>query len=135
MKPASTIPQTIGGYIAACPKQVQKTLRMLRKTVKAAAPDAKERISYQMPAFSQNGILVYFAAFKDHIGFFPTSSGVQAFKRDLSAYDCSKGTIRFPLGKPLPLALISKIVKFRVAENAAKTRQGAGRRVHTERSE
>ncbi len=111
---------SIDEYIATCPKEIQKTLQELRATIKAAAPGAEEKISYQMPAFALNGILVYFAAFKNHIGFFPTGSGVQAFKDELSQYEGSKGTVRFPLDKPLPLELISKIVKFRVAENLKK---------------
>jgi uncharacterized protein YdhG (YjbR/CyaY superfamily) len=110
-------PTSIDEYIAFSPAQVQKKLQGLRLTIKTAAPEAEEKISYQMPAFALKGILVYFAAFKDHISFFPTASGVAAFKKELSAYDLSKGTIRFPLDKPLPLKLISRIVKFRVAEN------------------
>ena len=111
---------SIDEYIATCPKEIQKTLQELRATIKAAAPGAEEKISYQMPAFALKGNLVYFAAFKNHIGFFPTASGVQAFKHELSQYEGSKGTVRFPLDKPLPLELISKIVKFRVAENLKK---------------
>jgi len=90
--------------------------------IKKSAPQAEETISYQMPAFKLNGNLVYFAAFKDHIGFFPTSSGVAAFKKELSKYATSKGTIRFPLGKPIPFDLVRKIVKFRVKENLDKTK-------------
>jgi uncharacterized protein YdhG (YjbR/CyaY superfamily) len=104
-------------YIATFPAGTQKILKQLRKTIKAAAPDAEEKISYQMPAFAQNGNLVYFAALKNHIGFYPTPSGIQAFRKELSIYESSKGAIRFPIDKPLPLALISRIVKFRVAEN------------------
>ena len=111
---------SIDEYIATCPKEIQKTLQELRATIKAAAPGAEEKISYQMPAFALKGNLVYFAAFKNHIGFFPTGSGVQAFKDELSQYKGSKGTVRFPLDQPLPLELISKIVKFRVAENLKK---------------
>jgi len=111
---------SIDEYIATCPTEIQKTLQELRATIKAAAPGAEEKISYQMPAFALKGNLVYFAAFKNHIGFFPTGSGVQAFKHELSQYKGSKGTVRFPLDKPLPLELISKIVKFRVAENLKK---------------
>jgi uncharacterized protein YdhG (YjbR/CyaY superfamily) len=111
---------TIDEYIATFPKDIQKILKELRATIQAAAPDAVEKISYQMPAFALKGILVYFAAFKNHIGFFPTASGVQAFKRELADYAVSKGTVRFPIDKPLPLKLISKVVKFRVAENLKK---------------
>jgi uncharacterized protein YdhG (YjbR/CyaY superfamily) len=112
---------TIDEYIATFPKQVQQILKGLRKAIKAAAPDAEERISYQMPAFSLNGILVYFAAFKKHIGFYPGASGIQAFTKELSVYKGGKGSVQFPIDKPLPLALISKIVKFRVSENKKKT--------------
>ena len=112
--------KNIDEYIAAFPEEVQETLKKLRQVIKEAAPDAQEVISYGMPAFKQNGILVYFAAFKNHIGFFPTASGVAAFKKDLSAYEASKGTIRFPLDKPIPFGLVEKIVKFRVQENLNK---------------
>jgi uncharacterized protein YdhG (YjbR/CyaY superfamily) len=108
---------SIDEYIAFFPADIQKKLKAMRATIRAAAPAAEEKISYQIPTFALQGNLVHFAAFKDHIGFFPTSSGVAAFKKELSAYDLSKGTIRFSLDKPLPLALIKKIVKFRVAEN------------------
>jgi uncharacterized protein YdhG (YjbR/CyaY superfamily) len=114
---------SIDEYIAGFPGDIQKTLESLRATIKAAAPGAEERISYQMPAFTLGGNLVYFAAFKNHIGFFPTSSGIAAFKRELAPYACSKGTVRFPLDKPLPLALIRKIVKFRVAESKKKAKR------------
>jgi uncharacterized protein YdhG (YjbR/CyaY superfamily) len=117
MKSSKINYNSIDEYIALFPASIQRKLKELRATIKAAAPTAEEKISYMMPAFALNGTLVYFAAFKDHISFFPTSSGVNAFKKDLSIYDLSKGTIRFPLDKPLPLALIKKIVKFRVVEN------------------
>ncbi len=108
---------SIDEYIAACPKNVQKSLKELRATIRAAAPGAEEKISYQMPAFAQNGVLVWFAAFKDHIGFYPKGSGIKAFEKELAGYETSKGTVRFPLDKPLPHKLIAKIVKYRVAEN------------------
>jgi uncharacterized protein YdhG (YjbR/CyaY superfamily) len=111
---------TIDDYIAVCPADVRETLTELRNVIKKAAPKAEEKISYQMPAFAQKGILVYFAAQKNHIGFYPTSSGVEAFKKELSAYSTSKGVVRFPYGKPLPLKLISEIVEFRVIENLEK---------------
>jgi uncharacterized protein YdhG (YjbR/CyaY superfamily) len=88
-----------------------------------AAPDAQETISYGMPAFRLNGILVYFAAFKNHIGFFPTASGVRVFAKELAPYDVSKGTIRFPIDKPIPDKLVAKIVKFRVQENRNKKKK------------
>lgn len=111
---------SIDEYIATCPKEIQKTLKELRATIKAAAPEAEEKISYQMPTFALKGNLIHFAAFKNHIGLYPTPSGTQAFKRELSKYEGSKGAVRFPIDKPLPLKLISKIVKFRVAENIKK---------------
>lgn len=113
---------SIDEYIATFPEEIQKLLEELRATIKAAAPDAEEKISYQMPTFALKGNLVHFAAFKNHIGFYPTSSGVQAFKRELSIYAGAKGSVRFPLGKPLPLKLIRRIVKFRVAENLKRAK-------------
>jgi len=107
-------------YIALFPKDIQKKLEELRATIKAAAPDAKEKISYQMPTFDLYGNLVHFAAHKNHIGFYPTPSGIDAFKNELSVYEGAKGSVQFPLDKPLPLKLIRKIVKFRVAENVEK---------------
>jgi uncharacterized protein YdhG (YjbR/CyaY superfamily) len=112
--------QNIDEYIALFPAEIQVLLQQLRETINKAAPDTQEVISYSMPAFKQDKVLVYFAAFKDHIGFFPTASGVAAFKEDLEPYATSKGTVRFPLDKPLPLALVQKIVKFRVKETLAK---------------
>lgn len=108
---------SIDEYIATFPEDVQAILQDMRAIIRAAAPDAEERISYQMPAFALNGILVYFAAFKNHIGFYPTSSGIEAFRQELSAYEGSKGAVRFPIGEPLPKDLITRIVKCRIAEN------------------
>lgn len=109
--------KTIDEYISNYPQEMQELLVTLRKVVKEAAPDAIEKISYQMPTFALYGNLVHFAAFKNHIGFYPAPSGVEAFKDELTAYKCSKGAIQFPIKEPLPYALISKIVRFRVAEN------------------
>ena len=109
--------KSIDEYIAAFPEDIQKTLHKLRATIKTFAPDAEERISYQIPTFFLNGNLVHFAAYKKHIGFYPTSSATRVFKRELSIYEGGKGTVRFPIDKPLPLKLIGRIVKFRVAEN------------------
>ena len=92
----------------------------IRATIKAAAPDAKEKISYQMPTFEMKGNLVHFAAFKNHIGFYPTPTGIEKFKKELAVYEGAKGSVQFPLAKPIPYDLISKIVKFRVKENLAK---------------
>jgi uncharacterized protein YdhG (YjbR/CyaY superfamily) len=112
--------QSIDEYIAAFPAEVQKRLQEIRSVIKSAAPQATEKISYQMPTFYLNGNLVHFAAFKNHIGFYPVPSGIEAFKRELSKYAQGKGSVQFPLDEPLPLALIRKIVKFRVAENLKK---------------
>jgi len=119
---------SIDEYIAAFPEEIRKILQELRATIKAAAPEAQEKISYQIPTFALKGNLVHFAAFKNHVGFYPTSSGTRAFKKELSIYDGAKGTVRFPLDKPLPLKLISKIVKFRVAENLKKAEIKSGKK-------
>lgn len=108
--------KSIDEYIAAHPKDVQIRLETMRKAIRLSAPGAEETISYRMPAFRLNGILVYFAAFRNHIGFYPTASAVEAFKAELSAFETSKGTIRFRLDKPLPVALVKRIVKYRVKE-------------------
>jgi uncharacterized protein YdhG (YjbR/CyaY superfamily) len=118
MKKNADGPLTVTGYIAQFPAQVQRLLKQMRKAVREAAPDAEETISYQIPAYKLNGYLVYFAAFKHHIGFYPTSSGIRAFRRELAGYIGGKGTVRFPLGEPLPLQLVKRIVQYRVAENS-----------------
>jgi uncharacterized protein YdhG (YjbR/CyaY superfamily) len=111
---------SIDEYIATFPEETQKILRELRAVIKAAAPDAQEKISYQMPTFFLKGNLVHFAAWKNHIGFYPTSSGTLTFQRELSIYESAKGSVKFPIDKPLPFELVSEIVKFRVAENLKK---------------
>ena len=108
---------SIDEYIATFPEDIQKILEELRATIKVAAPEATEKISYQMPTFYLKGNLVHFAAYKRHIGFYPAPRGIEAFKDELARYEGSKGAIRFPIGEPLPLDLISRIVKFRVADN------------------
>jgi uncharacterized protein YdhG (YjbR/CyaY superfamily) len=113
-------PKTIDEYIERYPKSVQVILRRIRITIKQSAPSAKEAISYQIPTFKLGENLVHFAAFTDHISFFPTSSGVAKFKKDLEKYGTSKVTIRFPIGKPIPYELIEKITKFRVEEITRK---------------
>lgn len=113
-------PQNIDEYIAKSPEGVQNILTQIRETIKKAAPDAKEVISYRMPAFKMNGILVWFAAFNNHIGFFPKVSAMKNFEKELTKYETSKGTIRFPFDKKIPLELISKITKFRVKEELEK---------------
>lgn len=109
-----------GEYISLFPENVRILLQQMRETIKKAAPQAEEVISYRMPAYKYFGMLVYFAGYKNHIGFYPTASGIEAFKNELSIYKGAKGSVQFPLGKPLPLALISKIVKFKVKENIRK---------------
>ena len=120
MKPGKSAPASVDAYIAGFPPEVRAVLRKMRATIRKAAPDAEEKISYMMPAIFLEGPLVYYAAFKNHIGFFPTSTGVKAFKSELAAYETSKGTVRFPLDKPLPLGLIARVVKFRVKENRSR---------------
>jgi len=115
-------------YIATFPEGIQKILEELRTTIKAAAPQAEEKISYQMPTFFLKGNLVHFAAHKNHIGFYPTSSGIQAFERELSTFESAKGSVQFPLDRPMPLELISRIVKFRVAENLKKAEMKSRKR-------
>jgi uncharacterized protein YdhG (YjbR/CyaY superfamily) len=113
---------SIDEYIATFPKDVQKIMKQLRTTIKAAAPKAEEKISYQMPTFTLNDkYLVYFAGWKTHIAFYGAPRGNAEFKEDLSAYETGQGTLKFPLDKPMPLDLIAKIVKFRVAENLKRT--------------
>jgi uncharacterized protein YdhG (YjbR/CyaY superfamily) len=111
---------TIDEYIAQFSLEIQEILNTLRKVIKESAPNATEKISYQMPTFFLHKNLVHFAACKNHIGFYPTPSGIEAFKEELSGYKGSKGSIQFPLNKPMPYELISKIVQYRVAENIKK---------------
>ncbi|HEY4786349.1 MAG TPA: DUF1801 domain-containing protein [Bacteroidales bacterium] len=111
-------PVDIDEYIDGFPKDIQKMLELVRETIKKTAPDAKETISYAMPAFTLNGRnLVYFAGFKNHIGFYPAPVGMEAFKQELSGYKTGRGSVQFPLDKPIPLELIAKIVKFRMNYN------------------
>jgi uncharacterized protein YdhG (YjbR/CyaY superfamily) len=112
----------IDEYISGQSGEIKPILEKLRQTIRKAAPQSEEVISYQMPAFKFHGMLVYFAAWKNHIGFYPVSSGIKAFKKELSAFEVSKGTIKFPIDQPIPFGLISKIVKFRVKENLEKAR-------------
>ena len=119
---------SIDDYIATFPADVQKKLEELRAAIRAAAPTAEEKISYQMPTFALKGNLVHFAAWKTHIGFYPAPSGIAAFQNELAKYANSKGAVQFPLEQPLPLKLISKIVKFRVAENLEKAELKAAKR-------
>ncbi|OHT44876.1 iron chaperone [Flavobacterium tructae] len=115
-------PENIDEYIGSFPNDVQEILERIRMTIQNAAPDAKEKISYSMPAFEQNGIVVYFAAFKNHIGLYALPSGHDAFKEELSKYKSGKGSVQFPLNQPMPYDLITEIVKFRVKENLKKAK-------------
>jgi uncharacterized protein YdhG (YjbR/CyaY superfamily) len=113
---------SIDEYIESFPEETQKILKEIRATIKAAAPNAEEKISYQMPTFFLNGNLIHFAAFKNHIGLYPTPSGTEAFKEEIAEYKGAKGSIQLPSDKPMPLKLISRIVKFRVTENLQKAK-------------
>lgn len=119
---------SIDEYIATFPEDIQNILQELRATIQACAPDAVEKISYQMPTFDLKGNLVHFAAFKNHIGLYPTPSGIDAFKRELSIYQGATGSIKFPIDKPLPMELIKEIVKFRVSENLEKAGKKPGKK-------
>ena len=115
--------RTIDEYIEASPKDVQGILQRLRLTIRKAAPEAAETISYQMPTFKLNGKgLVYFAAFKNHIGLYPIPSGIEAFKKELSRYKQGKGSVQFPIDKPIPYDLVRRIVRFRAKENQERKR-------------
>lgn len=109
--------KTIDEYIAAFPKDVQDILEELRRVIRESAPNADEAISYGIPTFKLNGNLVHFAAFKNHVGFYPTPSAIVSFKKELSQYKQAKGSVQFPIDKPIPLNIVKKIVKFRVKEN------------------
>ena len=115
----SATPQTVDDYLAAVPEEARLTLEKIRKTIKAAAPQAAEVISYQIPMYKHHGMLVGFAAFKDHCSLFPGPKAMEKYKDELKAYKTSKGTIRFPIGKPLPAVLLKKLVKTCIAENEA----------------
>jgi len=122
MDPEKKTPSDIDEYIAGSPPEVQEPLREIRAAIRAAAPDAEEKISYQMPTFFLHGNLVHFAAFKNHIGFYPTPAGIEKFENKLAAYKGGKGSVQFPLDAPMPLDLIGEIVKYRVQENLAKAK-------------
>jgi len=115
-----SISNGIDEHIAKFPKEVQVILEKVRATIQKAAPNAEETINYGIPTFTLEGNLVHFAGFKNHIGFYPTPSGIEKFKKELSIYEGAKGSVKFPLDKPIPYALIGRIVKFRVTENMAK---------------
>lgn len=123
---------TIDEFIAQFPSDVQAILQELRRVIHETAPGATEAISYGIPTFKLQGNLVHFSAYKSHIGFYPTSSGIEKFKDQLSEYNLSRGTVRFPIEKPLPYDLIRKIVSFRVAENKARAAAKAGKQAPIE---
>jgi uncharacterized protein YdhG (YjbR/CyaY superfamily) len=127
MKANQSPPEGIDEYIAGFPEPVRHALEQVRAAIKAAAPDAQEAIKYRLPTFVLNGNLVHFGAFKKHIGFYPTPSGIEKFKEELSVYENAKGSVQFPLDEPMPLKLITRIVKFRVAEVRAKISAGKKR--------
>ncbi|MDX2044909.1 MAG: DUF1801 domain-containing protein [Acidobacteriota bacterium] len=117
MKPNQAAPKNIDEYIAGFPSEIQEKLETIRATIRKAAPKAEEAISYMIPTLKLHGNLVHFAAYKNHIGFYPGAGGIAAFQEELAGYETSKGTVQFPLDKRLPLPLITKIVKFRVQQN------------------
>ena len=123
MKSKTPPTANVDAYISQFPADVQAQLQQLRKIIHTAAPDANEKISYGIPTFYLHGNLVHFAAYRNHIGFYPSSSGVLAFAQELAAYKTSRGTVQFPLGQPLPVELIKKIVAFRVTENLAAAKR------------
>ncbi len=117
--------KTVDEYFSSLSKESKATLQEVREEIKQAAPKAEEVISYNIPGFKLNGILVAYAAFKEHAGFYPTPSGIEAFKAELSKYKSAKGSVQFPMDKPIPIALIKKIVKYRVREEEAKGKKKA----------
>ncbi|WP_316825663.1 iron chaperone [Pedobacter miscanthi] len=116
-------PENIDEYIANFPIETQKLLQQVRETIHKTVPTAKEVISYGMPAFKQNTVLVYFAGYAKHIGFYPTSSGIETFKNEFTDYKWSKGAVQFPLDKPLPLDLITRITKFKTERDLEKVKK------------
>jgi uncharacterized protein YdhG (YjbR/CyaY superfamily) len=120
-----TIPKSTDEYISQFAGKQQKALQEIRKAIKSAAPQAEEVISYSMPAYKLNGMLVYFAGYENHIGFYPTPSGIEAFKKELAIYKSAKGSVQFPIDQPLPLALIKKMVQFRIKENTESNKTKA----------
>ena len=123
MKTAPKEPQTIDEYISGFPGNVRVLLRQVRKTIRAAAPGSREAIKYRMPTFVLEGNLIHFAAMKNHIGLYPTPSGIVNFRKELSTYVTTKGAIQFPLDRPIPYGLIAKITRFRVREQLEKAKR------------
>lgn len=124
MKTVIAAPTTINEYMQSFAPEIQEILQKIRELIRSEAPDAQETISYQMPTFVLHGNLVHFAAFPNHIGFYPTPSGIERFQREISKYKHAKGSVQFPLDQPIPYDLIGKIVRFRVKENLAKASKG-----------
>jgi uncharacterized protein YdhG (YjbR/CyaY superfamily) len=122
MKNTGAVFTTIDEYIAGFPEDIQKKLQELRRVIHETAPQATEKISYQMPTFYLNGNLVHFAAFKSHIGFYPAPTGLDAFKDEIAQYPHSKGAVQFPMDRPIPLDLVRRIVEYRVGESQAKVK-------------
>jgi uncharacterized protein YdhG (YjbR/CyaY superfamily) len=129
MKSKRPAASSVDEYIAAHPPEVQKMLSLLRETIRDAAPEAEEAISYQIPTFRYHGNLVHFAAWKSHISFYPTSSGIQHFAKELSAFVVSRGTVHFPLHQPMPAGLVRRIVEFRAEENRRRAEASGGQAV------
>jgi uncharacterized protein YdhG (YjbR/CyaY superfamily) len=130
MNTAQASPSNIDEYIAGFPRDVQRILEQIRTTIRRAAPDAEETIKYRIPTFVLGGNLVHFAAFKHHVGFYPTPSGIKTFKDELALYQSAKGSVQFPIDKPIPLTLIGKIVRCRVQEVRAKSAAKRGAPKH-----
>jgi len=120
MEKSKPVPATVDEYMADFPADVKKRMQQLRKTIKTAAPKAEEVISYQMPGYKYLGMLVYFAAYKNHIGFYPGAGGILEFYKKLSSFKSAKGSVQFPNDRPIPYEVISKVVKFRVKQNEEK---------------
>ena len=128
MRTKQTPPRNIDEYIAGFPRDVQEKLEKIRRTIKKEAPNADEAIKYRMPTFTLNGNLVHFAAYKNHIGFYPAPVGIETFKKELSVYEGAKGSVRFPLDKPIPFGLIGRIVKFRVRNSLERANATKGKK-------
>jgi uncharacterized protein YdhG (YjbR/CyaY superfamily) len=118
--------KTVDAYIAAFPASTRKILQKLRRVIRESAPGAEEAISYGIPTFKLNGNLVHFAAYEKHVGFYPTSSGITAFKKELAPYKLGRGTVQFPIDRPIPFTIVRKIVKYRVREQARRSKEPAG---------
>ncbi len=128
LKTAKPSSKDVDKFIAAYPKDIQEILIKVRETIRKAAPEAEETINYGIPTFTLKGNLVHFSALKNHVGFYPTPSGIEKFKKELSKYEGAKGSVKFPLDQPIPYALIERIVKFRVKENLAKAEAKKGKK-------